>query len=142
MTKTAHSTTNSKLYFLKVYTVNSTYLEMKFFFSILGTNCNCDNMGSMADIIVKQSARSLAKTALQIIKERKVILDKKWSCSTTSTNNQTAKEFENRLQQELSQSSRYVMLKDKYDIPYLQPPIEMTVKLENQRLVNNGSVKN
>ena len=115
---------------------------MKFFFSILGTNCNCDNMGSMADIIVKQSARSLAKTALQIIKERKVILDKKWSCSTTSTNNQTAKEFENRLQQELSQSSRYVMLKDKYDIPYLQPPIEMTVKLENQRLVNNGSVKN
>ena len=124
------------------YTINSTYLEMKFFFTILGTNCNCDNMGSMADIIVKQSARSLAKTALQIIKERKVILDKKWSCSTTSTNNQTAKEFENRLQQELSQSSRYVMLKDKYDIPYLQPPIEMTVKLENQRLVNNGSVKN
>ena len=124
------------------YTINSTYLEMKFFFSILGTNCNCDNMGSMADIIVKQSARSLAKTALQIIKERKVIIDKKWSCSTTSTNNQTAKEFENRLQQELSQSSRYVMLKDKYDIPYLQPPIEMTIKLENQRLVNNGSVKN
>ena len=127
----------------KKYAINSsTYLEMKFFFSILGTNCNCDNMGSMADIIVKQSARSLAKTALQIIRERKVILDKKWSCSTTSTNNQTAKEFENRLQQELSQSSRYVMLKDKYDIPYLQPPIEMTVKLENQRLVNNGSVKN
>ena len=105
-------------------------------------NCNCDNMGSMADIIVKQSAKSLAKTALQITKERKVNLNKKWSCSTSTTTNQTAKEFENKLQQELSQSSRYVLLKDKYDIPYLQPPIEMTVKLENQRLVNNGSVKN
>ena len=90
----------------------------------------------MADIIVKQAAKSLAKTALQIVKEKKVNLNRKWSCNTYQiTTNQTAKEFENKLQQELSQSSRYVLLKDKYDIPYLQPPIEMTVKLENQRLV-------
>ena len=99
-------------------------------------------MDSMADIIVKNSAALLAKTAIKLSKNGNTVFNQIWTCDATATSNLTKINFENKLKQELSQSSKYILLKDKYEIPYLQPPIEMNIKLENKSKTINAGIWN
>ena len=96
----------------------------------------------MADIIVKNSAALLAKTAIKLSKNGNTVFNQIWTCDATATSNLTKINFENKLKQELSQSSKYILLKDKYEIPYLQPPIEMNIKLENKSKTINAGIWN
>ena len=99
-------------------------------------------MDSMADIIVKNSAALLAKTAIKLSKNGNTVFNQIWTCDAIATSNLTKINFENKLKQELSQSSKYILLKDKYEIPYLQPPIEMNIKLENKSKTINAGIWN
>ena len=61
---------------------------------------------------------------------------------STKSENSNPSLFEAYLQQELSQTSRYILLKDKYEMPYLQPAIEISIKLENKSTTINAGIWN
>ena len=88
-------------------------------------------MDPIPEIMVKNAARTLGECAIQLSKDGGTNFNRIWSCTATSTSNDTKTKFEEKLKLKL-ESTRYILTKDKYEIPYLQPAMEMRVKLENK----------
>ena len=88
-------------------------------------------MDPIPEIMVKNAARTLGESAIQLSKDGGTNFNRIWSCTSTSTSNDTKTKFEEKLKLKL-ESTRYILTKDKYEIPYLQPAMEMRVKLENK----------
>ena len=88
-------------------------------------------MDPIPEIMVKNAARTLGESAIQLSKDGGTNFNRIWSCTATSTSNNTKTKFEEKLKLKL-ESTRYILTKDKYEIPYLQPAMEMRVKLENK----------
>lgn len=72
----------------------------------------------------------LAESAIKLAKAGKTV-SKFWSCTSGGTNNQTKADFESYLKQRLN-TSRYILQRDKNDVPLLMPFIKMNVRLQNK----------
>ncbi len=88
-------------------------------------------MNPMAETVVRNAAKLIAEATIKMNRDGKTLLSS-WNCNNPGTSNVTRDDFEYYVKTEVNERSKYLVQKDKYQMPLLMPPIEMNVKTENK----------
>ena len=92
----------------------------------------------MPEKVVEVAASLLGQAALKMASEGKSIRQS-WNCNAAGTSNQTRQDYEAALES-TSETSRYLMQRDKHSIPHLTPNLIMNIRLQNtSTTINVGS---